>query len=44
MEMIGLLNSFFTYLLLMLIIVAVAFVCGFAALKLRKKKDAKKHD
>lgn len=37
-------NSFLTYLLLMLIIAAVAFISGFAAWKLRKKKDAKKHD
>jgi len=42
--MVNLVNSFLSYLLLMLIIAAVAFVCGFTAVKLRKKKDAKKHE
>ena len=42
--MVNVINSFLSYLLLMLIIAAVAFVCGFAALKLRKKKDSKKHE
>ncbi len=42
--MVNLVNSFLSYLLLMLMIAAVAFICGFVALKLRKKKDAKKHE
>ena len=40
--MVSLLNGFFTYLLLMLIIVAVCAVTGYIALRLRKNKDTKK--
>ena len=38
----ALINGFLSYLLLMVITVAVAFLCGFAALKIRKKNDSKK--
>lgn len=38
----ALVNGFLSYLLLMIIIAGVAFVCGFIGLKLRKKKDSKK--
>lgn len=42
MNVIGLVNGFLTYLVLMVIIAGVAFVSVFFAVKLRKKNDVKK--
>ena len=42
MDAIVLINGFLSYLLLMVITVGVALLCGFAALRIRKKNDAKK--
>ncbi len=42
MEAVTLINGFLTYLVLMIITLGIAFTAGFAALKLRKRNDAKK--
>lgn len=42
MNAIVLINGFLSYLLLMVITVGVALFCGFIALRIRKKNDAKK--
>lgn len=43
MDIAVLFNGFLSYLLLMVITVGVAFLCGFIAVKIRKRSDAKKN-